>query len=1153
MEKICNVMSIPKLDTNEILLKMKLLTLMLFVGFLSASANSYSQATKFTLDMKNASISDVFQKIEEQSEFVILFNEKTFDINRKVDVIVKDKTVENILDQIFNGDKNAYKIFDHQIAIYPNEINELPSSIKYEIHAEQKKGIAGKVRDQKGLSLPGATVLVKGTAKGAITDSDGNYSISDIPENAILQFSFVGMKTQEIKVGVLTTLNVTLVEEKVGLDEIVVVGYGTQKKVHVTGSVSQISAKELNTAPMVTVSQMLEGKLPGLTTVENSGQPGQNNVSMLVRGTGTYNSSGGADPLFLVDGVERAFGSIDPNDIETVSILKDAAAGAVYGVKAGQGVIMITTKRGISTLNGKPTVKYSGSLTMSQCTRLPDFLTGTEFVDWFTKAQDMDGSPHTFSPAFREKVVAGDPANGLGNTDWMDLILKKLSPTHQHNITVNGGTDNVKYFVSAGYMNQDGVVKDLTFQRGNIRSNIDVKISNRLSMEINLAGRKEDTYIPGNSDFGIQNNSNVLYQAMVANPFNTQYYNGMLVGAGAGTYNPPAYLKQNGFQKNNSMILESSAALKYKIPGIDGLKLNVFMSYDWRYDGSRKFGYGFTVDKYNLPTSTAPLGSWAPTPYFGYDAYGNYYDGDGKTSKKITRPSLDYNKVFGKHDIGALLLYEQTDDDSRSLSGTKRTFAVNDIIELNMGQTYTAAAQGTSSSRALAGYVGRLNYAYDSKYLFELVCRRDGSYKFPKNSRWGTFPSVSAGWVVSKEGFFNSLLPKIDFFKLRASAGLLGRDNVNDFLYDTYYQYLGTTPSIVLGSTPYYALGSVNSYPSRNLTWEKTKSYNVGFELYAWNHLFGLELDAFYKYTYDILQNVGGAYPPSLGGYYPSVENTGSVDVRGFEALISHQNTIGKFVYSLKGNVSYAKNRILTKIETEGLPYYQSVIGQSTGVPTGYVASGLFQSQAELNNTPYMVGSRWVGDISYKDLNGDGQINSQDRTFIGKPLTPALYFGLDGNLSYKGFDFDMNWQGAALNDVQLTGAYSSGVEDNTLATKAFYSNRNSSRYVVENSWTPENTDARFPRLSLTHATPNGSASTWWVENGAYLRLKSATLGYKLPKVSKKLGLQNIRVYISGTNLLTFSRLKYFDPETPSVTNAYYPQQRTYSCGINVTF
>lgn len=1018
--------------------------------------------------------------------------------------------------------------------------------------AQQQRGISGIVKDASGGPISGATVMVVGTTKGIITDANGKFIIST-GDKSVLRISFIGYLTQEIDVAGKQNLNITLRESSKTLDEVVVVGYGTQKKVHVTGSVAQVTSKELLKAPMMTVSQMMEGKLPGLTTVESSGQPGLSNVSIQVRGTGTYNDAGGATPLFLVDGVERAFGNIDPNDIETISVLKDAAAGAVYGVKAGQGVVMITTKRG-SSLTGKPTVTYTGSLTLSQSTRLPKFLTGTEFIDWYTKAQDMDGTAHTFSDAFRAKVVDGDATDGIENTNWMNLILRKIAPTHQHNISINGGTENVKYFVSAGYMKQEGIVKDLDFTRGNVRSNLDVKISDRLSMEINLAGRKEDSYIPGSSDFGIQNNNSALYQAMVAYPFISQTYNGLPAGAGAGTYNPVAFLKNSGYQKTNNMILESSAALKYKIPGIDGLQAKLFMSYDWRYTGTKNFGTAFAVNKFNTPTTAAPLGSWSQTTYFGQVPGGNLYDGDQKYSKSMLRPSLEYAKKFGKHEFSALALYEQTEDNSKTLSGSKRTFAVNDIIELNLGQTYTAAAQGTSYSTAMAGYVGRLNYAYDSKYLIELVCRRDGSYKFPDASRWGTFPSASIGWVVSKEKFFNSLFPKIDLFKLRASAGLLGRDNVSDFLYNTYYKYLSTTPSVVFGTTPYYALATANSYPSSNLTWEKTKSYNAGFELNAWNSLLGIEFDAFYKYTYDILQSVGGAYPQSLGGYYPSVENSGSVDVRGFELSLSHKNTIRNFTYSLNGNVSYAKNRILSKIQADNIPDIQNVIGQSTGTPLGYVATGLFQTQDQLNNFSYMTSNRWVGDIAYKDINGDGQVNSQDRTFIGRPSTPQIYFGFNGSCSYKGFDFTMNWQGAARNDVQLCGTYNNGAEDNTLATKAFYSSRNSARYVVENSWTPENTNARYPRLSLIHATTDGSASTWWSENGAYLRLKSVTFGYNLPsKISRMLNIQNCRVYISGTNLLTISGIKYFDPEAPSVTNSYYPQQRTYSCGINVTF
>jgi TonB-linked SusC/RagA family outer membrane protein len=1131
------------------LLIMKLTLLLLMSCLLQVSAAGFAQ-NKITITERNASLRRILKEISRQSGYDLIFVADAVKLAKPVDIDVKKVNLDEALKSVFNNQPlMAYTVEGQSVIVKDKKAVIIPTNGFAQSAAVD---VTGTVLDETGQGLPGATVKLKGTNTGTVTDKNGKFVLKEIDDSATLVISFLGYLTQELNVNRRNQVTVNLQLDLGKLNEVVVVGYGTQKKVNLTGAVAQISARELVKAPMVNVAQMLAGKLPGLTTVETSGQPGTGNVSMQVRGIGTFNDAGGARPLFLVDGVERDFGNIDPNDVETVTILKDAAAGAVYGVKAGQGVIMITTKRG-KLSDGKPNVTYSGAVSLSQSTRFPEFLNGTEFVEWFSKAQEMDGTVRTFSDAFKAKITDGDLSDGIENTNWMDFALRDVAPTQQHNVSITGGSSNARYFVGAGFLDQDGIVTGNNFKRGNIRSNIDINISKRLSMEFNLAGRKEDGSIQGAADFGRQDNNNVLYQAMVAYPFVTTTYGGLPTGAGAGTYNTQAYLEKSGFRKTSNMILESSAAVKYQIPGIKGLQAKMFMSYDWKYFGTRIFGTAFNVNKYNVPTVSTPFGSWAQTAYFGLVAGGNYSDGDQKISRAVLRPSLEYANTFGKHEVSGLLLYESTEDNIRLLSGTKRTFAVNDIIELNMGQTYVAAAQGTSSASANAGLVGRINYAYDSRYLFEFVMRRDGSYKFPAAQRWGTFPSVSAGWVVSNEEFFKKLNSKIDLFKVKASAGLLGRDNVNDFLYETYYKYLATTPSVVFGNTPYYALGTSNSYPSKNLTWEKTKSYNVGFELSAWNGLLGVEFDAFYKYTYDILQNVGGAYPTSLGGYYPSIENTGSVDVRGFELTLTHRKTVNDFTYNISGNIAYAKNKILSKIETEGIPAYQSMIGKSTGIPLGYVASGLIQSQEQLNNYPFQASSRWVGDIASVDLNNDGQINIQDRTYIGRQNTPPLYFGLSGNLNYKNFDFSMVWQGAALNDILLGGTYDNGAEDNTLATKAFYASRNSAKYVVENSWTPENTNTRYPRLSLAHATSNGNASTWWIENGAYLRLKSLTFGYNLPALKKTLGVQNIRLYLAGTNLLTFSALDYFDPETPSVTNAYYPQQKTYSLGLNVTF
>ena len=992
--------------------------------------------------------------------------------------------------------------------------------------------VNGVVIDATGLPLPGVSVTVKGSATGTTTDLNGHFTLN-APRSATLVLSYIGMITQEVKVNSRSMINVTLQEDINSLDEVVVVGYGTQKKIHLTGSIASVSSKELLKSTTSNVSQALVGKLPGLISQQATGAPGADDVSLLVRGHSTYN--GGDGPLILVDGVERSMAYINPNEVESVTILKDAASCAVYGMKAAAGVILVTTKRGTE---GKTAINYKGSLTFSHATTLPKFMNGTHYMQWYNYARRMDGEKAYFTDEEIAMTTNGDPTDGFENTDWQEPIYR-TTLMHQHNLSISGGNEKTRYFLSGGFMKQNGFIKGFELERGNFRSNIDTQVTKDISVSLNVAGKINDYYQPGGDSYENQTTNNVVGVLLYAAPFVPLEYEGMPTSGYRGASNPEYAAGHSGYSKTRTMRLETSAKIEYSFPFLKGLKAGMFVGWDWQDRDSRSFKY---VRQY--ASNLQPTGGMSV--------------GDEKEQQVVLRPSISYNQKFGLHDVGALFLYEQTERKGNTLTGYRSDFALLDIDELPFGSTIHPTDGNFSSSirQGYAGYVGRFNYAYNNRYLAEFTFRYDGSYHFKKGNRWGFFPSASLGWVASEEDFFKELFPQVERFKLRASFGILGSDNVDPFLYRK--QYAWAKNSTVFGTTPQAVNTLYNkvSYPMENLTWEKCRSINVGFELSAWNGLLGIEFDVFYKYTYDILRSIGGVYPPSLGGHYPSIENSGTFDNRGFEMTVKHRNHIGKFNYSLNGNLSFARDKILRMTQADNTKPWQNRLGTSVGSIWGLKSLGLYQTQAEIDAAPLPISETpRLGDIRYLDYNGDGLISWDDEVKIARPTTPEMMFSLMADANWKGFDLSVQLQGAALCDKLLCGEWNNGARDQTPLTRPFYAGwDNAPYYLVENSWRPDNTNAEYPRLSTVAYANNAQVSDFWKRNGAYVRLKNVTLGYTLPQSwVKKSGISNLRLFASGHNLFTLTEFKYLDPESANVIQGYYPQQRTFTFGVDVTF
>ncbi|MDY9917600.1 MAG: TonB-dependent receptor [Proteiniphilum sp.] len=1030
------------------------------------------------------------------------------------------------------------------------------------VHTYAQVNIRGTVIDSNNEPLIGANVIVKDTREGTVTNIDGEFSLTVPNANTVLEFSYVGFQTQEVALNGRTFVNVIMSEDAELLDEVIVVGYGTQKKVSVTGSVAQISSREITQAPTGNISSVLAGKLPGLTAKQSSGQPGSDGSSIRIRGLST---TGDGSAMLIVDGVQRSFANLDPNDIDKISILKDASSAAVYGVQGAGGVILVTTKRG---QNQRPKITYTGKVSYNQNTLFPEFLNGPDFIKWYNKALEMDGLDPVFSQDIYEKSLYGDPEGKISDTNWHKEIMKPGTYSTHHNINVNGGSDRVRYFLSVGYFTQDGIVDNFDYTRYNARSNVDVNLNHGFRLELDFAARQEKR---SSGYFSVSNQAwnNPIMLASKVFPFLPTTYDGLpTVGAfnKTNTLNPVVY---NNIGYNNSVmnVLQTSAKFAWELPWVKGLELGVKLSYDKDYTTTRSWAAPVTVNSYDIATNeySEVLTNLGVTDT-NTEAFTH---GIGQFYRRTLQPSITYANTFGKHDISGLLLFEEAVQEGENLGAVAVDFDVTSLHELDMGNDIKdnngrPNVWGNSSIFKRAGFVGRINYAFDNRYLVELAARYDGSSRFPPTNRWGFFPAASVGWRLTEESFFESFKEKsnIEDLKLRASAGVLGNDRISNNY--AYLNMMRKNPAtIYIGDKEYisvYTAGEVN----RDITWEKTATYNVGFELMFNKGIFGMEFDWFYKLTKDILISGGSLYPPSLGGNYPGTINGGEVENRGFELVLTHHNRIGQVQYDIKGNMGWARNKILKMNESPNTPSYQKRTGRKMGEKMGFIAEGLYQSEEEIMNSPTLshlakISQIRPGDIIYKDLNGDGKIDSsQDYTFLGNSNFPELMYGINLGLQWKGFDASVFFQGAAIVDMFLSGVYDNGNVDATIYTRPFHGNGNSPYFLIENSWTPENPNSEFARLTTVAAevgNANGWASSWWMRDASYLRLKNAQIGYTIrSNYLNNIGVENIRLTLTGSNLITWSGLNKYgiDPEAPEISNGYYPQQRTYEFGINIT-
>ena len=1016
-------------------------------------------------------------------------------------------------------------------------------------HAQIK--VEGNVFDETDTPLIGVSVFTEGRKTGTVTNADGHFTIMVPDANSHLTFSYVGYRTQKVQLKGKKILKIVMKEDAELLDEVVVVGYGTQKKINVTGAIAQVDNKELKMAPSGSLSAVLAGRLPGLISKQNSGQPGADGANLYIRGNG----AGDGSPLIVIDGViTDYFPSFSPDEVESVTILKDATAAAVYGVRAAAGVILITTKRGTVQ---KPTVTFNSSVTLSQNTNFPKFLNGPDYAYWYNKAQSLDGIADEnlrFTPEEIERINnPGENEHIYGNTDWFDLLFSDVAPTYTNNISISGGTERIKFFASVGAYNQTGIIKNTSYDKYNFRSNMDAKVTDNFDVSLDLSGHVSEQDEPGASA-GVGSYASIFQQALLSYPYLQPYsQSGLPMGSlnlvGNGNNNPIAARDLSGNNNAKQTYFQCNISMRYSLPFVKGLSFKLNGSYVNHYTMRKTYVTPYTLYCWNQTTRTGVEQDGRIASKMSVNHWFT------ETSGYTIQPAIEYSNKFGKHAVSGLFLYEFSRSDQSSMSAARMDYPITDIPDLNYGlEVNKELVKGGHTQAKRAGYVIRMNYSYDDKYLLEFTSRIDASTALPKKYRWGIFPGVSVGWRISQEDFFKEAVPFMENLKIRASVGRLGSDrSISNTM--TYFSTatLSADPTVLFGSSPQKYLG-LSSPVNPNLKWQLTDTYNVGIESSMWNGLLGVELDVFYMKTTRSLEAQSSNFPPSLGYYFPTYINYGSHDNRGFELVLSHNNKIKDFSYRVRGNVSWARNKVLKMTEDANVPNYKRATGRPMGQYWGFVAEGLFQTEEEITNSA-VFGPTLPGDVKLKDINGDGKITwDQDMVPIGRSSTPEMMFGLNLGAEWKGFDFNMLLQGAAICDVNLCGIYSSGIRDDTFYTRPFFADGNTPYYLVEGAWRPDHTNAKYPRLGISNRSNGGSSSSWWVVDGSYVRLKSIQLGYTLPrKWSEWAGFRSIRAYVGGGNLFTLSHLDHLDPEMPSVNQGYYPQQRTYEFGLNVTF
>ena len=1127
MKKITDFIGSIKIPGIEKLFRiMKLTSFFLMISAVSVLAGkTYSQTALLNLNMEKTTVKEVLSKIEDQSEFYFMYSGKVIDSNREVSVNVKNQKIEHVLNSLFAGTDVDYTIKDRIIVLTTPEVFDDISK-----DAFQQKTVSGKVTDVENRPLPGVTVLVKGTTQGTVTDVDGHYSLSGIPENATLQFSFIGMQTQEIEVGTQSNINISLKEETIGIEEVVAIGYGTMKKVNLSGAVSSVNSEQLEKRTATQSSQLLQGVTSGITVTQSSGKPGADQADITIRGLGTF-SGAGNNPLVLVDGVPSSLNLVSPNDIESISVLKDAASASIYGSRAANGVILITTKQGIP---GKLQVIYEGYVGKQEATQLPQYVDSWVYAEMLNEARSNVGRSDAFTQQEIDKYKSGSNPDEFSNTHHLREVFNSGSGFQtKHNVSINGTEGNTQYLFSMGYLNQKGIIEKVNYDRYDMRLNLNSKVRDNLTLSAKIAGNFSSREEPGILSEGtIGNLSTIMrYATSVPATIPSTKSDGSY-GIYMGHAVAQAGIDSDSFFKSKNTFLMNNFSLQWDI--INSLKFTARIAYNWAYNRSDNLGAIYSWD--NQTTEAGPS---------------KLQVNDNTSGNLLMDAYLDYDKTFGEnHYLHVLGGFSYNSDDYESLGAYRENSPSTKLYVINAFATKNMSNSGGASTSKLESFFGRVNYRFKEKYLLEGNLRYDGSSRFPKETRFGLFPSFSAAWIISNENFFN--ISWIDYLKLRSSYGVLGNQLIGDY---PYQKTLNLNQPYPLGEVETIMPGiALTRLPFQNITWESVAVFDQGVDINIFDNKLGLSIDHYIRKTTDILYNLTVS---SVLGMSVSNQNAGEVENRGWDFELSYRNSINDFSYSIRPNFSFNHNEVkslagVKKDIDKGL-----FIGEPLGSIYGYKTDGLFIDQNDIDNYAVQNYVASPGLIRYVDISGpdgvpDGIISAEyDRTVIGSTF-PKYSYGMAMQADYKGFDFYLLFQGLAGFEKRLDGL-----------RFAFHNNGNIEQWHVDNRWTEENPDryAKYPKLiplSSSPEVPFGPNSEYWLQDAAFVRIKTLQVGYTIPsRIIDKTFIDQFRIYVSGENILTFDNYyEGWDPEMATggyAQSSYYPPTSTWLFGINVKF
>ena len=1107
--------SVPDNKQLSRLLRIKVLFLLAAIGLSgSVAAQTSSPNARISLDLQNVPLKEVFARIEDQSNYIFVYYDSILDASRRVSISVSDQPVGNVLEVLFAGTENTWKLSGRQIVI-----GKAAAAGKAEKQTPLR--VMGSVKDTNGEPLIGVTVFVKERPSvGTATDINGNYLI-DVQTDDVLEFSYVGYKTQDVAVAGRGLLDIVLEQNDAILDAVEVVGYGVQKKISVIGSQQSIQVKELK-VPVANLTQGLAGRVAGLVSVQRTSEPGFDDADIYIRGISTLTASMSA-PLTLVDGVPRSFANVDPEDIESFSILKDASATAVYGVRGANGVIIINTKSG---LKGRPkfTVRYTEGITTP--TKITDFVDGATYMEMSNEASTTRGGGTLYSREVIEKTRTHADPYLYPNVDWMDEILRDYSHNRSANVNVSGGSDKAVYYIGLAYYDEDGMYKDTKladynsntyYRRYNVTTNLTLNPFRTTEIKLGIQGYLANANYPASSQATIFESAYFTQPTYIA----PMYPDGKLGAFSGGGLNPVAELGATGYANQWRSQVYSNLRVTQQL--CKGLSITGMFSFDT---------YNYTSNRFTK----------SPNTYHatGRDANGNLiyeqtrqgtenlaYSLSAKGDRTIyLEAALNYKNTFGRHDVSGMLLFNQSDEINTKATNVEEALPYR-----------------------FRGLAGRFTYGFDDRYFAEFNFGYNGSENFTPKNRYGFFPSVGLGWVISNESFFEPLTNVIQYLKVRGTWGQVGNSQISG----RRFAYLATVTDS--SSTSYtfgknmdqnYGTTAIDEY-AVDVTWEVADKTDIGVDMRLLNNKLNLQFD-YFKESREGIYLRRSSIPSYVGMINNPYGNIGKVENKGFELSVNYANSWGgDWSLSLMGNYSFNRNKVLEDDSTVVYPW-QNTIGNKVGQRFGLVALGLFESYGEIAASPVQTGDTRPGDIKYKDINGDGKIDEYDKVPIGWGSVPEIMYGFGFSVGWKNLSLTAMFQGAAHVDAMLSGEgvlpFSQGSSRGNLLSN------------ITDRWTEENPrqNAFYPRLSIGNINMNYEESTWWLKDTDYLRLKNIELSYRLPDHwMKRIHLDNARIFIQGVNLLTFSSFKIWDVELGDGRGARYPNIASVSLGVNFNF